>query len=100
MMEQMRLVRSNNDLEQVCLLMEGFTTARPAVVQELLENCRSVKVKRLFLWSSEEAGHDWFGRLDLLHIDLGKGKRQIYSGGRYDSKYMITVPDRQKLPDV
>ncbi|MCK4505863.1 MAG: type IV toxin-antitoxin system AbiEi family antitoxin domain-containing protein, partial [Candidatus Aegiribacteria sp.] len=33
-------------------------------------------------------------------IDLGKGKRQIYSGGRYDSKYMITVPDRQELPDV
>ena len=93
MMEQMRLVRSNNDLEQVCLLMEGFTTARPAMVQELLENCRSVKVKRLFLWSSETAGHGWFRRLDLSRIDLGKGKRQIYSGGRYDSKYMITVPD-------
>ena len=95
LMEQMRLVISNNDLEQVSLLMEGFTTARPAVVQELLENCRSIKVKRLFLWNSEEAGHDWFNRLDLSRIDLGKGKRQIYSGGRYDSKYMITVPDRE-----
>lgn len=100
MMEQMRLVRSNNDLEEVCLLMEGFTTARPAVVQELLENCRSVKVKRLFLWSTETAGHDWFKRLDSSRIDLGKGKRQIYSGGRYDSKYLITVPNRQELPDV
>jgi len=95
MMEQMCLVRNNNDLEQVCLPMEGFTTARPAVVQKLLENCQSVKVKRLFLWCSEETGHDWFNRLDLSCIDLGKGKRQIYSGGRYDSKYKITVPDRQ-----
>ncbi len=77
------------------LLMEGFTSARLAVVQELLEKCRSINVKRLFLWSSEEAGHDWFNRLDLSRIDLGKGKRQIYCGGRYDSKYMITVPDRE-----
>lgn len=92
MMEQMRLIRSNSDLEQVYLLMEGFTTARPAVIQELLENCRSIKVKRLFLWNSEAAGHDWFKRLDLSRIDLGKGKRQIYSGGRYDNKYLITVP--------
>ena len=35
MMEQMRLVRSNNDLEKVCMLMEGLTTVRPAVIQEL-----------------------------------------------------------------
>ena len=100
MMEQMRLIRSNSDLEQVCLLMEGFTTARPAVIQDLLENCLSIKVKRLFLWSSEAAGHNWFGRLDLSRIDLGKGKRQIYSGGRYDSKYMITVPQMKELPGV
>ncbi len=95
MMEQMRLVRSNYDLEQVCLLMEGFTTARPAMAQELLENCRSVKVKRLFLWSSETSGHGWFKCLDPSRIDLGKGKRQIYTGGRFDSKYLITVPDRE-----
>ncbi|OPX31691.1 MAG: hypothetical protein B1H09_02305 [Gemmatimonadaceae bacterium 4484_173] len=100
MMEQMRFVRSNSDLEQVYLLMEGLTTARPSMVQELLENCLSIKVKRLFLWNSEEAGHDWFNKLDLSCIDLGKGKRQIYSGGRYDRKYMITVPDRQELPVV
>jgi hypothetical protein len=79
-----------------CLLMEGFTSARLAVVQELLEKYRSIKVKRLFLWSSEEAGHDWFKRLDSSRIDLGKGIRQIYNGGRYVSKYMITVPDRQE----
>jgi hypothetical protein len=100
MMEQMRLVMSNDDFEQAYLLMEGLTTARPSMVMELLKTCRSVKVKRLFLWCSEKAGHGWFKRLDLSQIDLGKGKRQIYSGGKYDSKYMITVPDKKYMPDA
>ncbi len=99
-MEQMRLARTNDDVEQAYQLMEGLSTLRPNVVQDLLVNCRSVKVKRLFLWSAETVGHAWFGRMDPSRVDLGKGKRQLYKGGQLDSKYQITVPKREELPGV
>lgn len=100
MMEQIHLAGSNDDIENVLQLMEGLTTLRPKTVQELLESCQSVKVKRVFLWSAETAGHAWFKRLDLSRIDLGKGKRQIYKGGRLNHKYSITVPEREEFPRV
>jgi len=31
-------------------LLEGLMSLRPDLVQELLESCRSVKAKRLFLY--------------------------------------------------
>jgi hypothetical protein len=99
-MEQMYLARQNDDIDYVYQLMEGLTTFRPYVVQELLENCRSVKVKRLFLWCAETIGHDWFSRLDTQKIDLGKGKRQIYQGGQFNQHYQITVPKQGELPGV
>lgn len=99
-MEQMSLVKTNADVEQTHQLMEGLTTLRPSVVQDLLVNCRLVKVKRLFLWSAETIGHAWFDRLDLAQVDLGKGKRQIYKGGRLNRKYQITVPAQDDLPNV
>jgi len=99
-MEQMRKAGSNADIKHAYQLMEGLSTLRPYLVQELLENCRSVKVKRLFLWSAEKAGHDWFERLESSRVDLGKGKRQIYKGGQFNKKYQITVPQRKELPGV
>ena len=99
-MEQMRHAMSNDDIKHVYQLMEGLNTLRPNVVQELLENCRSAKVKRLFLWSAEMAGHNWFGRLDPSRVNLGKGKRQIYKGGQLNRKYMITVPQVEEMSGV
>lgn len=99
-MEQMRLTKTNEDIEHIYQLMGGLTTLRPNVVQQLLENCRSVKVKRLFLWSAESVGHAWFSRLDPSRLDLGGGKRQIYKDGRFNRKYQITVPTRKELPGV
>jgi len=99
-MEQMSLARTNDDIEQAHQLMEGLTTLRPSVVWDLLVNCRSIKVRRLFLWSAETSRHAWFGRVDLAEVDLGKGKRQLYKGGRFDPKYQITVPTLEGLPGV
>jgi len=99
-MEQMHMARSNDDIEYAYQLMEGLNTLRPNVAQELLENCRSAKVKRLFLWSAETVGHTWFGRLDSARVDLGKGKRQIYKGGQFNHQYQITVQKREELPSV
>jgi Transcriptional regulator, AbiEi antitoxin, Type IV TA system/Transcriptional regulator, AbiEi antitoxin N-terminal domain len=78
--------------EEARLLMEGLTTLRPRVVQRLLENCASVKVKRLFMLLAEQCQHPWVRKLDLSKIDFGKGKRTLVKGGRFDPKYKITVP--------
>ena len=66
--------------------------ARSKVIQLLLENCTSIKVKRVFLYLSEKTGNNYFKHLDLKKIDLGKGKRQIVKhNAMLDKKYMITV---------
>ena len=78
--------------EEARLLMEGLTTLRPRLVQALLETCASVKVKRLFMFLAENCKHPWAGKIDLSKVDLGKGKRALVKGGRFDAKYQITVP--------
>jgi len=76
------------DLYQVMEMLNGL---RPNLLQQLLEECKSIKVKRLFLFMAEKAGHSWLEDLDLSKIDLGKGKRSIVKNGIYDSKYQITI---------
>ena len=99
-MEQMRLARNNADINHIYQLMEGLSALRPDTVQELLENCRSIKAKRLFLWNAEVADHAWFRRLNPSRVDLGKGKRQVYKGGQLNEKYQITVPRPEELQNV
>lgn len=98
MLELLYLVPRTESFEEARLLMEGLTTLRPRLVQDLLEACRSVKVKRLFLFLADESSHSWARKQDLSKIDLGSGKRVIVKGGRFDSKYQITVPGRRAQP--
>lgn len=92
MMELLYLVPGQESFEEAGLLMEGLATLRPDLVQSLLEQCTSVKVKRLFLYLSEQSGHSWMEEINTLKINMGRGKRVIYKGGRLDAKYGITVP--------
>jgi hypothetical protein len=89
--ELLDLVPKDQSFAEARQLMAGLTTLRPELVQELLEACRSVKTKRLFLFLAEEAGHAWAKELNTLKLDLGRGKRSIVKGGRLNSKYEITV---------
>lgn len=91
-MECLYLAPKAQPILEVFELMEGLNNLRPAVVQALLEGCNSVKVKRLFLYLADKAGHDWLAYLKLDNVDLGSGKRAIVSDGVYVSKYQITVP--------
>jgi len=59
----------------------------------LLESCRSVKVKRLFLWFAERNQPAWLKALDRNRIDLGRGKRMLVPGGKLDSRFNIPVPE-------
>jgi hypothetical protein len=100
-LESIYLASTNEQLAYIHQLMSGLSTMRPDVVQSLLKNCRSYKVKRFFLWSAETTGHGWFKKLNAEHIDLGTGKQQLFKGGVYSAKYRITVPPiNEELPRV
>ena len=85
-------VPQRETFHQADMLMEGLRNLSPRRLQELLADCRRVKVKRLFLWFAERHNHAWLKKLDRIGIDLGQGKRMLVRGGRLDPKYNITVP--------
>ena len=95
-MECLHLAPQYYDITDLYYVMEMLSILPPKNVQRLLEECRSVKVKRLFLFMAEKARHAWFEALDLDKIDLGSGKRVIAKGGVYDKKYQITIPAELK----
>jgi hypothetical protein len=92
MLEVLLDVPARESVQESDVLMQGLSNLRPAVVMTMLENCRSVKVKRLFLALAERHQHQWFIHLDLTRIDLGKGKRMLTPGGNLHPKYQITLP--------
>jgi hypothetical protein len=95
-MEMLHLVPNVVGFEEASLIMENLAGLRPELVLKLLEVCRFVKVKRLFLYLAEKYSHPWFPRLDLSKLDLGKGKRLIVPHGMLDKKYQITVPRQER----
>jgi hypothetical protein len=45
-------------------ILEGLANLRPKILQELLESCNSIKVKRLFLFMASKAKHQWLDFVD------------------------------------
>lgn len=90
-MEMLYCVPNKASLNESYQVMELLVSLKPALIQELLEKCSSIKVKRLFLYMAERAGHAWLKRLDLSKINLGNGVREIIKGGTLDKKYNIIV---------
>jgi hypothetical protein len=88
----------HESFHQVDMLFEGLRTLSPRRLQTLLVACRSVKVKRLFLWFAERHNQTWLNQLDRDKIDLGTGKRMLVKGGKFDPKYLITVPSELDGP--
>lgn len=91
-LEVLSLVPHKQSFDEAAKLIESLSQLRPSLVQSLLEKCKSVKTKRLFLHFADKFQHPWLTKLDLTKIDLGSGKRVIGQGGSYDSKYQISVP--------
>jgi len=81
------------DLVEVYQIIEGLQTLRPSLVQELLENCKSIKVKRLFLYMAEKANLPVLKHLKMVKINVGSGDRTIVAEGEYVSKYGLTLPE-------
>jgi hypothetical protein len=73
---------------EVDALMQAMTTLRP----QMLQHCRSIKAKRLFLALAERHRHAWFSHVSLDGVDLGRGKRALVPGGCLHPTYQITLP--------
>lgn len=91
-MECLYLAPKEQSLVECYEIVEGLNNLRPKNVQELMEKCNSVKIKRLFMYMADKANHSWFKHLQKDKIDLGKGKRSIVDNGVYNAKYQIMVP--------
>lgn len=91
-LECLYLTPAKQDLMECLALMEGLNNLRPNLVQKLLENCKSIKVKRLFFYLADKCGHFWFSYLKPEKIDLGTGVRSMGKTGKYVEKYQIIVP--------
>lgn len=90
--ELMHGVSDEQSFEEANYLMEGLGTLRPQLVQALLENCKSIKVKRVFLFLAKYNEHIWVKDLDYSKINLGSGCRSIVKNGKFDLEHLITVP--------
>lgn len=93
MLECLDMVPTQFDINEAWIIMEGLGSLQPRQVQTLLEQCKSVKAKRLFLHFAEKANHSWFRHLKTENISLGKGKRSIIKGGVLIPKYQIIIPE-------
>jgi hypothetical protein len=91
-MECLLLCPNQFPLIEAYELMEGLATLRLTQVQNLLEQCKSVKVKRLFLYFAERVGHSWFKYINTEPIDLGSGARSLVHEGTFVSKYQLVLP--------
>ena len=92
MLECLHLAPRELDLVECYQVMEGLTNLRPKKMQELLETCSSIKVKRLFLYMAEKTGHQWMQFLNVSKLNFGKGDRAIVENGVYVAKYHISIP--------
>ena len=91
-LECLYLTPNNLDIMECYQIFEGLTNIRPKLMQQLLEACSSVKVKRLFLYMAHKAQHQWLSFMELSAISLGQGDRSLVKGGVYIAQFQISVP--------
>ncbi|ODS63808.1 MAG: hypothetical protein ABS41_04800 [Arenimonas sp. SCN 70-307] len=92
MLELCHEARDAADVHEAHATMQGMSGLRPSELSGLLRRCQSIKAKRLFLALANRANHAWLERLDTSGVDLGRGKRAFFPGGRLDARYQITLP--------
>lgn len=97
-LECLYLAPDHFDLVECHHLIEGLANLRPRLLQSLLSECKSIKVKRLFLYMAGKAGHQWLKYFNADHVDTGKGDRAIVKGGVYIPEYKISIP--QELAEL
>lgn len=92
-LELMDELPGRESFHQVDKLMEGLVNLSPRRLQKLLEDCKSIKVKRLFFFFADRHEPAWLKKIERARIELGKGKRMLVRGGKLDHAHGITVPE-------
>jgi len=91
-LECLYLAPKRFDLLECYQLLETLRTLRPSIMQTLLEKCRSIRVKRLFLYMSTKAELPILEHLDISQVEVGKGDRVIVKNGVYNAEFKISIP--------
>ena len=91
-LECLHLVPDYYNYMDLYYIMEQLTSLDPDKVQTALENTSSQRIKRMFLYMAEKAGHYWFDMLDTENFGLTTSKLKLVDNGVYISGYRITVP--------
>ena len=91
-MECLYLAPQKMDLIECYHIFEGLVNLKPKLVDELLSQCNSVKVKRLFLYMAEKANHQWLQFVKTQKLDLGTGNRMLAEKGVHIPKYLLSIP--------
>ena len=84
-------VPSRQLLNEAYQLLEMMMTLRPRLIEKLLSDCSSIKVKRLFFLLADDLNPPWWERVRKEEIDLGAGCRVIDKDGSFNSKYNLVV---------
>lgn len=92
-LEAISLIPKHMEYEEAYHLLELMPALRVSLLQELLQECKSIKTKRLFLYMAELIAHNWYPSIELTHINLGSGDRQVVKNGIYNKKYKLIVPE-------
>ena len=91
-LECLYLVPDHYNYMDLYYIMEQLTSLDPEKVQAALVGTSSQRIKRMFLYMAEKAGHYWFDMLDMDKFGLTSSKLKLVDSGIYNSKYRITVP--------
>ena len=93
LLELLYLVPKAVTVQEAYSVIETVTTIKTFAMQKLLEECTSVKVKRLLFCLAENAGLQWLDAIDVQKIELGSGIRTIGDNGRLYKKYNLVIPE-------
>lgn len=99
-LELLYSVPQKTSTKEAYQLLELLPTLRPKLLHELLSQCKSIKVNRLFLYLASELKPDWLDPIDINQINLGTGVRTIDKLGVYNKEYNLVVNSVGDIPNL
>ena len=100
MMEMIDNLDLSDSFDMLEEYFEELVNMRSSLVQELLELCNSVKVKRVFLYMLNYLNLPASKKIKMKKIRLGSGKRVIVKNGKFDKTFNITIPRHHKESEI
>lgn len=91
-MEVIDTVDLRHSFEEIEQYTENLLSIRSNLTQNLLEQCTSIRTKRVFLYIASKMNLPVIKKLHINKINLGRGDRTIALNGKFDKKFAITVP--------